>query len=81
MNARGRYSEGDSMPNVYGWWVGRAVILQVAVDEFTVPLRGVIVGESEATLRFLVGEDLDLDIHKSMILAVEQENGGGFLVN
>jgi hypothetical protein len=73
--------EGDTMPSAYALWVGQAVILQVAADESCVPLRGVIVGESESTLLFHVGEGGDLDIYKHMILAVEQDNQAGALVN
>jgi len=32
-----------------------------------VPLRGVIVGESEGAVRFRVGEGWDIDIYKPMI--------------
>jgi hypothetical protein len=73
--------EGDTMPSAYAMWVGQAVILQVAAEELRVPLRGVIVGESESTLRFRVGEGWDIDIYKYMILAVEQDNWAGVLVN
>jgi hypothetical protein len=69
------------MPSAYAIWVGRAVILQVAAEELCVPLHGVIVGESESTVQFRVGEGWDIDIYKHMILAVEQENGAGILVN
>jgi hypothetical protein len=69
------------MPSAYAFWVGQAVILQVAADELHVPLRGVIVGESESTVRFRVGEGWDIDIYKHMILAVEQDNWAGVLVN
>jgi hypothetical protein len=69
------------MPSIYPPWVGHAVLLQVAADDLCVPLRGVIVAESETTVRFLDGEGLDIDIYKPMILAVEQDNGGGSLVN
>ena len=69
------------MPSVFASWLGRAVILQVAADDCRVSLRGVIVGESDTTVRFLVGEGLDIDFYKSMILAVEQDNWGGILVN
>jgi hypothetical protein len=69
------------MPSAYAFWVGQTVILQVAADELCVPLRGVIVGESESTLYFRVGEGGDLDIYKHMILAVEQDNQANVLVN
>ena len=73
--------EGETMPSVYASWLGQAVILQVAADDLRVPLRGVIVGESEATVRFRVREGWDIDIYKPMILAVEQDNWAGILVN
>ena len=69
------------MPSAYASWVGQAVILQVAADDLRVPLRGVIVGESETTVRFRVGEGWDIDIYKPMILVVEQDNWAGILVN
>jgi len=69
------------MPSAYAFWVGQAVILQVAADKLCVPLRGVIVGESESTVHFRVGEGGALDIYKHMILAVEQDNWAGVLVN
>ena len=69
------------MPSAYALWVGQTVILQVAADELCVPLRGVIVGESESTLHFRVGQGGELDIYKHMILAVEQDNQASVLVN
>jgi len=69
------------MPSAYSFWVGQEVILQVAAHDLCVPLRGVIIGESESTLLFRVGEGGDLDIYKHMILAVEQDNRAGVLVN
>jgi len=69
------------MLSAYSFWVGQAVILQVAANELCVPLRGVIIGESESTLHFRVGGGGDLDIYKHLILAVEQDNRAGVLVN
>lgn len=69
------------MPSAYGLWVGQSVILQVAAEELCVPLRGVIVGESDATVQFRVGEGWDIDIYKHMILAVEQDSCASILVN
>ncbi len=40
-----------------------------------------IVGESESTVHIRVGEGADLDICKHIILAVEQDNWAGVLVN
>jgi hypothetical protein len=69
------------MPSAFAFWVGQAVILQVAAEELCVPLQGVIVGESESTVQFRVGEGWDINIYKHMILAVEQVNWAGALVN
>ena len=44
------------MPNAYTSWVGQAVVLQVATGDLRVPLRGVVVGESEEAVRFRIGE-------------------------
>jgi hypothetical protein len=72
---------GDTMPSAFAFWVGQSVILQVAADELPVPLRGVIVGESESTVRFQAEEGGDIDIYKHLILAIEQGNRAGVLVN
>jgi hypothetical protein len=69
------------MPSAYTTWVGQAVILQVATGDLRVPLRGVIVGESDSAIRFRVGEGWDIDIFKPMILAVEQDNWATVLSN
>ena len=55
-------------------WIGQPVVLQLAAGEVTVPLRGVIVGESPDTVRFRIGDGWDVDIFKSMVRAVEEEN-------
>ena len=54
-------------------WLNQPVVLQVAESDFHVPLRGMIVGESEEAVRFRIGESWDVDIFKSMILAVEED--------
>ena len=60
------------MPSVYATWMEQPIVLQVAAGELRVPLRGTIVGETEDALRFRVGEAWDIDVFKSMILAVEE---------
>jgi hypothetical protein len=59
--------------SAFAVWVGQAVVLQVAAADFRVPLRGIIVGESDDAVRFRIGEGWDVDIYKSMILAVEED--------
>ena len=62
------------MPSAYSNWMGQPVVLQVAAGDLKVPLRGTIVAESDAAVRFRVGEGWDVDIYKAMILAVEEDN-------
>ena len=42
--------------------------------DLRVPLRGVILGETERIVRFRVDDSWDIDIYKHMILAVEEES-------
>ena len=70
------------MTSAFALWVGQPVILQVAADDFCVPLRGMIVGESESSVLFRVEESReDLDIYKTLILAVEEDHSVSLLVN
>ena len=63
----------SQVQSAFAVWLGQAVVLQVASADFQVPLRGIIVGESDEALRFRIGESWDVDIYKSMILAVEED--------
>jgi hypothetical protein len=58
--------------SAYASWIGQEVVLQVLEADLRVPLRGTVVGESADSVRFRVGDGFDIDIYKSMILAVEQ---------
>jgi hypothetical protein len=69
-----RAKESQNMRSAYASWIGQAVVLQVAALDLRVPLRGIVVGESEQALRFRVGDGWDIDIFKHMILAVEQDD-------
>jgi len=69
------------MPSAYATWVGQPVILQIATGDLRVPLRGIIVGESDGAVRFRVGQCWDIDIYKPMILAVEQDKCPSVVVN
>jgi hypothetical protein len=69
------------MPSAYTSWVGQAVVLQVAAGDLRVPLRGVIVGESDGAVRFRIGDGWDIDIYKQMILAVEQDCWSSMIMN
>jgi hypothetical protein len=69
------------MHSPYASWIGQPVVLQVAAEDLRVPLRGMIIEESETSVVFRVTEGKDIDIFKPMILAVEQESCSDVLVN
>jgi len=70
------------MPSVFALWVGQPVILQVAAEALCVPLRGVIVGESESSVLLRMDEGREeIGIDKIMILAIEQDHTVSVLVN
>ncbi|MBZ5540370.1 MAG: hypothetical protein LAN61_07610 [Acidobacteriia bacterium] len=54
-------------------WVGKTVVLQVTLGDIKVPLRGRLVGDGGDAVRLRVGEGWDVDIYKSMIIAVEED--------
>ena len=68
------------MHSAYQNWIGQSVVLQVATANLRVPLHGVIVGETEESIRFQIGL-WDIDIYKDMILAVEQDQWANVFVN
>jgi hypothetical protein len=61
------------MDNAFQPWIGQAVVLQVALGEIRVPLRGRLLKDGGETLRMRIGDGWDVDIYKTMILAVEQD--------
>lgn len=61
------------METGYKALVGQAVVLQVALGDIKVPLRGKLLKEGGETVRMRIGEGWDVDIYKAMILAVEQD--------
>jgi len=65
--------EGEQMDSAYQPWIGQAVVLQVALGEIKVPLRGRLMKDSGDTLRMRIGDGWDVDIYKAMILAVEED--------
>ena len=69
------------MESAYAVWIGQPVILQLAASDLQVPLRGIIVTETHDCIRFRVEQTWDIDIYKSMILAVEQDRWARILVN
>jgi hypothetical protein len=69
------------MERAYAVWIGQPVILRLAASDLPVPLRGIVVAETDDCIRFRVEQTWDIDIYKSMILAVEQDRWARILVN
>jgi hypothetical protein len=61
------------MTNAFESWVGQAVVLQVALGDIKVPLRGKLLKDGDETVRMRIGEGWDVDIYKVMIMAVEPD--------
>ena len=61
------------MDNAFKAWIGQPVILQVALGDIKVPLRGKLLKDAGETVRMRIGEGWDIDIYKVMIVAVEQD--------
>jgi hypothetical protein len=62
------------MENAYKAWVGQSVLLQVALGDIKVPLRGTLLKNGSETIRMRIGEGWDVDIYKSMIMTVERDS-------
>lgn len=62
------------MENAYQAWVGQSVLLQVALGDIKVPLRGTLLKNGSETIRMRIGEGWDVDIYKSMIMTVERDS-------
>ena len=61
------------MNSAFKIWIGQSVILQVALGDVKVPLRGRVLSENGDVLRMRLGDEWDVDIYKAMILAVEED--------
>jgi hypothetical protein len=61
------------MDSAFQTWIGQPVVLQVALGDIKVPLRGKLLKDGGETVRMRIGDGWDVDIYKAMILAVEQD--------
>ena len=61
------------MDTAYQPWIGQAVVLQVALGDIKVPLRGRVLKDGGDTLRMRIGDGWDVDIYKNMIVDVEED--------
>jgi hypothetical protein len=64
------------MDGGYGDWIGHPVVLQVALGDIKVPLRGRLLKDGGDTVRMRIGDGWDVDIYKAMILTVEEDAMG-----
>jgi hypothetical protein len=65
---------GHQMEAGYNAWMGHAVVLQVALGDIKVPLRGKMLKEGRETVRMRIGDGWDVDIYKTMIVKVEEDH-------
>ncbi len=61
------------MEGGYAVWIGQPVILRVVAGNLRVPLRGRLVSETNEVVRLRIADSWDVDIFKSMVVAVEQD--------
>jgi hypothetical protein len=62
------------MDSAFKAWVGQPVVLQVALGDIKVPLRGKLLKVGDKTIRMRIGDGWDVDIYKAMITAVEEDS-------
>lgn len=62
------------MNSAFASWIGQPVVLQVALGDIRVPLRGKLLKDAGDTLRMRIGDGWDVDIYKTMVLAVEEDS-------
>jgi hypothetical protein len=61
------------MEGTYTVWMGQPVILRVVAGNLRVPVRGRLVSETTNVVRLRIAENWDVDIFKSMVVAIEQD--------
>jgi hypothetical protein len=61
------------MEGGYTNWMGQPVILRVVAGNLRVPLRGRLVSETNEAVRLRISDSWDVDIFKSMVVAIEQD--------
>jgi len=61
------------MEGGYAVWMGQPVVLRVVTGNLRVPLRGRLLSETCDAVRLRIANSWDVDIFKSMIVAVEHD--------
>ncbi|HXA78513.1 MAG TPA: hypothetical protein VNV41_15380 [Candidatus Acidoferrales bacterium] len=56
----------------YSGWLGKSVVLLVAIRQCKVPLPCSIVSESVSAVHIRIDTGLEMDLRKELILAVEE---------
>ena len=62
------------MEGGYEVWMGQPVILRVVAGSLKVPLRGRLLSETNEVVRLRIADSWDVDVFKSMVVAVEHDN-------
>lgn len=66
-------TKGDNMEGGFAIWMGQPVVLRVVAGNLRVPLRGRLVSETTEVVRLRIADSWDVDIFKSMVVAVEHD--------
>ena len=61
------------MEGGYAVWMGQPVILRVVTGNLRVPLRGRLLSETDDVVRLRIADTWDVDIFKSMVVAIEHD--------
>jgi hypothetical protein len=64
---------GRIMTSSFAPWLGKTVTFRLITGESRVPLRGFILAESPDSVRMRIGNGWEINVYKSMIVAVEQD--------
>jgi len=62
----------DDLSRTYSAWLGKGVVLLVAIRRCNIPMPCWIVGESTADVRVRIQSGREMDIRKELILAIEE---------
>ncbi len=68
------FSGGLVMEGGYAVWMGQPVVLRVVTGNLRVPLRGRLLSETNEVVRLRIADSWDVDIFKSMVVAIEHDN-------
>jgi hypothetical protein len=60
----------------YSAWLGKSVVLLIAIRQCHVPMPCCIIGESVAAVRVRIEPGFEMDLQKELILAVEEYVAG-----